>query len=83
MLKTVNNNTGDFQKHDKTGKMKSIWDLEKCLSSWKRCSASLQLKTTQRNDGTSRKHEETTFVTPEEHLLTAYDTQILAVRKAS
>lgn len=82
MLKTDNNNTRDFQKHDGTGKMKSIWDLEKCLSSWKRCSASLQLKT-QRNDGTSRKHEETTFVTPEEHLLTGVLTQILAVRKAS
>ena len=47
-LKTDTDDTGDFQKHDKTDEMKSIWGLGKSLSFIKWCSASLQLKTPQR-----------------------------------
>lgn len=82
MLKTDTDDTGDFQKHDKTAGMKSIRDLEKCCYFMKTilCLSATE-NNTKRNDGTRRKHKESVSVTPKELLPAAYDTQI-KIRKS-
>lgn len=57
----------DFYKHDKTDRMKPVWDLGKCQTSWEIHSTSLQL-ITQRNEDTNWKSEKTMFVTLENDL---------------
>lgn len=53
------------------------------ITSWKWCSASATENNTKRNDSTNRKHEESMSVTPKEHLLPAYNIQIIKVAKAN